>query len=283
MTTQIISDINFTDPTNAIPFLERDDAIVRGVTRSLIDYSNPQSFSGAGSITAGQLATSLTSDLQTGASGSAFPAVAGGMVNFGGTDSKFWTLPDNFKLPNTCKRFLVIVWVKLPSSGYQTASGNTNQALIGYMNNTSTLAQWGFNLQTVQATGVVNQLNLLTPASGGTFAAQDTTLVNADTLALCDGNLHQLAGYFDGESIAGQRIRAIYVDGVAKTSAQAGWDNGFNVPSANVRLGTASGYQGVYPSNFFLGRPSMWDLTGTAWTPAQILARDLQSATGFLS
>lgn len=280
MTTQIVSDVNFTDPTNLIPFLEKDDAIIRNVTKGMFDFSNLASLNNAGLNNFGQVATSLTSDAGAGTAAQNLPAQVGGLIDFAGA-SKAWGFPNTFKLANTCKRFLAILWVKLPGSGYQTASGNTTQSLMGYMNNTTTLAQWGIALTTVQATGIPNVLQAIVPASGG-VASSPLFLSNADTLALCDGNLHQVALYFDGESSAGQRIVAMYVDKVSKGNNTSAWDGTFNVPAASANLGQNTAFQANTPANYKLGRPSLWDLTGTAWTPAQILQRDWDAAQGWI-
>lgn len=281
MTTQVISDINFNDPGNLIPFLEKDDAIIRGVTKSLIDFSNPASYSGgSAAIPAGTLITSLTSDGQAVATGSTLPPMSGGLVDFGGS-SKGWQLPANFKLPNTCKRFMVILWAKLPGSGYQTVSGNVTQSLLGVMDNAGNLAQWGFELQTIQASGLPLAFGYLTPTSGSTVTQR--MLTNADTLAVCDGNLHQLAMYFDGESSPGNAFRQCYVDKVLKDSGNSAWDGSFNVPAATPKLGVSNAFQTSVPVGFRLGRSSMWDLSGTAWTPAQIVQRDWDAAQGYLS
>src|SRR5205085_12232241 len=199
------------DPTNAIPYLEKDDAIIRGVTTSFVDFSNVQSYTGGTSApAAGALVTSLTSDGQTGAANAAFSPVSGGLLECGGTASnRFWNLPANFKLASTCKRFMFICWVKLPASGYQTASSNVTQVIAGVMGNTSSLAQWGLYLTTIQATGLPDKLSYITPNSANALFRQ---LSNADTMAVCDGNLHQIAIYFDGESLAGSLNRYLYVD-----------------------------------------------------------------------
>lgn len=280
MTTQVISDINFNDPLNLIPFLEKDDAIIRAVTKSLIDFSNPACLSNSGLNNFGQVATSLTADAQTGAAQQNLPAVAGGLIDFVGA-AKAWALPANFKLPNTCKRFLVIVWAKLPANGYQTASGNTTQSIIAYANNTTTLCQWGIGLTTFQATGLPNQLQVYTPTNGG--SAGNDQISGADTLAVCDGNLHQIALYFDGESSVGNRARSIYVDKVSKLTSTGAWDGTFNVPAAGANLGVNTAFQSNVPAGFKLGRASIWDLTGAPWTPAQILQRDWDAAQGYLS
>lgn len=284
MTTQIISDVNFNDPTNLIPFLEKDDAILRGVTKAMLDFSNPASYAG-GALTVGGTVKSLTNDGSNATAGAILPAQVTGLVDFGnanGATQTHLTLPDTFKLPNTCRRFLLVLWVKLPANGYQTASSNVIQSLIGFMNNSSTLAQWGVLLNTIQASGLPSSLSFLCPFSASSVAS--ISLLGADAAAVCDGNLHQLAGYWDGESVAGQITRSVYVDKVLKATASVAWDGTLNVPASNVRMGYNVAFQVATPTGFKLGRPSMWDLTAQpAWTPAQILQRDWDAAQGFLA
>lgn len=283
MTTQVVSDINFTDPSNLIPYLEKDDAIVRNVTKSLVDFSNTASLPTSGALPSGTTATSLTVDAGTGISSGPFPAVSGGLIDLGGT-SLAWNLPNTFKLANGCKRFLVICWVKLPSSGYQTGSANISQAIISNASNTSTLAQWFFNLTTVQATGLVANLQW-----GGPFNSSGATtycnLTSGDTSTLCNGSVHQLAGYFDGENVgAGSAQGSIWMDGTQKVAGNLfTWDGSIIQPASTARFGTQTAFQQNYPTGFKVGRASMWDLTGTSWTPTQILARDSTAAAGYIS
>lgn len=281
MTTLIVSDTNFDDPTNLIPFLEKDDAIIRNVTMSMLDFSNSASLSVTGAISAGTAVTSLTSDAQTGSAVTALPAQADGLVDFGGS-GLYMKLPDNFKLVNGVKRFMVIVWVKLPATGYQTAAGNTSQAVISNASNTSSLAQWFVNLITVQATGVPNVVQCGFPSNG---SARSVSMPNSETLALCDGALHQLALYFDGEGVGtGMSQGSAWIDGVQKVASSiVAWDGTIQQPASEPRLASQVAYQSSYPAGSKLGRPSMWNLTGTAWTPQQILQRDRDAAQGYLS
>lgn len=279
MTTQIISDVNFTDPTNLIPYLEKDDAIIRGVTKFMYDFSNPATLNLAGAIPSGQVANSLTSDGGNGALTGALAALSGGMLDVGGTTGKAWALPATAKLPNTVRRFLAIVWAKVPAAGWQTGSSSVIESLMGYMSNTSSLAQWGLAVGTVQATGLPAYIAILTPTNAG-VGSQDSI---PEALAYCDGNLHQFALYFDGESAPGSRTRALYADKALVKSFTGAWDSTVNVPAAGANLGVNTAFQANYAAGAKLGRCSMWDLTGTAWTPAQILQRDWDAAAGYQS
>lgn len=282
MTIEIVSDVNFYDPDNLIPYLENDEAIIRNVTKAMLDFSNPETYSGTGPISSGSTFKSLTADAALATTASAFPAVAGGMLKFAGLNPKV-TLPASFKLPSSTKKMLVILWVKLPSSGYQTGSASVTHLLAGYAANTTTVCQWGICLTTFQATGLPNRLQFLFP--NGAAGAGTLSLSDADSLALCDGNLHQVACLWDGESVSGSRSAEIYIDKVKKGSvAPSAWDGTIIVPAASAAMGYVAGFQGDYPSDgLYMGRHSLWDLTGSGKAPGDIIAADWDAAQGYLS
>ncbi|WP_288080611.1 hypothetical protein [Pseudomonas sp.] len=282
MTIEIVSDVNFYDPENLIPYLENDEAIIRNVTKGMLDFSNEETYAGSGAIASGTTFKSLTVDASIATAGSAFPAMSNGMLKFLGASPKV-TLPSTFKLPTTTKRFMAIFWAKLPASGYQTGSSNVLQSLYGYAANTSTLCQWAAVLSTFQVSGARNLMQFYYPASGG--SASNLALSDAESAALCNGELHQIALLFDGESVAGMRQAKIYVDKVVKaSSAQNTWDGTLNSPATDAVLGYMTAFQSSYTADgLFLGRPSVWDLTGTGKNPEDIIAADWNSAQGYLA
>lgn len=289
MSLDIISDQNFYDPDNKIPYAELDDAIVRGVAKGLLDFSNPETYAATGAIPASATMKSLTSDLGVATVGApGFAAISNGFLDFSHTDtgsSKALTLPDTFKLASTAKRFAAILWVKLPTSGWQTASGNVTNQLLGWMENTTTLAQWGMILTTVQATGVPGSLGFVFPATGSNGTGSVSFLSTPDTLALGDGAAHQVGVHFDG-SAGSTRIAQISVDRVIKANASGAWDNSplNTAASSAAGLGRRSpAFQAVYAAGTKLGRPSLWDLTGSSLSFADVLSRDWDAAQGYLS
>lgn len=284
MTTILVSDNEFYDPEGTIPFLEKDPAIIRSVTKALLDFSNQDTYVGSGAIASGTKFKSLTSGGEEATAGTAFAGVTGGMLEIDeAVLAPFVTLPDTFKLPSTTRRFVAILWVKLPNSGWQTTSTNINNALIGYMNNSSTLAQWGIGVTTVQATGAINGLVAFLPLNS--TSANGVGLTNADTLThVADGELHQIAIYWDAETSGTTHTRKIFVDKVERSSSLAGpWSGNINTPSANVRLGTSNAFQTTYADGVFLGRPSIHNLTGTGVFPESVIAADWDAAQGYLS
>lgn len=289
MSLDIISDQNFYDPSNLIPYAELDDAIVRGITKGLLDFSNPETYAPAAAIPAAATMKSLTSDAGIATVGApGFAAIANGLLDFGHADtatSKALTLPDTFKLPATSKRFAAILWVKIPTSGWQTASGNVTNQLLGWLDNTGSLAQWGITLVTVQATGVPGSLGFIAPSNGSIGSGSQAFLSTPDTLALGDGAVHQVGVYFDG-SAGTTRTMQISVDKVSKTTVSGAWDNSaLNTAStAAPGLGRRSAaFQAAYAAGTKMGRPSLWDLTGSSLTFADVLARDWDAAQGYIS
>jgi hypothetical protein len=47
------TDANVSNPVASMPYLEKDYAIVRGVTSAMFDFSNPECYSGTGDLVGG--------------------------------------------------------------------------------------------------------------------------------------------------------------------------------------------------------------------------------------
>lgn len=283
MTIEIISDVAFNDPSNLIPYLEKDEAIVRGVTKGVVDFSNPETYAGTGAIPVNTTMKSMTSDAGIATVGptTPFAAISGGMLPLPVSGSPYITLPDTFKLPSTCKKFVAIVWAKLPSGAWPNpGSGGLQFSLAGYMSNSSSLAQWGLSARISAVTGLPDAFLMYMPVSSTTAAgfAMNTTAA----LAAFDGNLHQFAAEWDGTT-PGISLRRAYIDKVANSTSSGAWDNAINTPAATVRLGACPAFQTVYPAGLFVGRLSLWDLTGSTLTTAEVLQRDWDAAQGYLS
>lgn len=282
MTIEIISDVAFVDPSNTIPYLELDQAIVRPLTKGLLDFSNTETYAGSGVVASGTTFKSLTSDLGAATAGATLGTVSNGMLSMGSAASAFVTLPNTFKLASTCKKFMAILWVKLPATGWP-ATGSTSSMLMGYASNSTTLAQWGLMARSVLATGIPDAFLFHGPASGSSSAS--VAISGADVTALFDGNLHQVAFVWDG-STPGTITRSAYIDKAAKTLSvtTSAWDNTFNVPDAVVRMGVCPAFQTAQPTEGIqLGRPSLWDLTGSTAVVADIIQADWDAAQGYLS
>jgi hypothetical protein len=287
MTIEIISDVAFNDPTNLIPYLEKDEAIIRSLTTSMLDFSHPETYSGSGAISIGQTFKSLTSDAAIASALTAYPAVSGGLVTASGVSPRI-SLPAGFKFATNVTKFMVILWCKLPATGWSVAGGSTTRQLLGYIASAS-IGQWGIGISTGLNVDAPTSLNAFFPGIAFTVGTTDIVptvlaLSNADTLALCDGNLHQVAIVWSGDATLHTQHREIYVDKVLKAQADVAWTPGvITAPVADCNLMQCGAFQGAYPANLKLGRPSAWNLSGSAVTPTEILARDWDAAQGYLS
>lgn len=282
MTIEILSNGAVYDPSGLIPYVEKDEAIIRALTKGMLDFSHPDCYAGSGAVASGTTFASLTSDAGVATAGTALGTVANGMLPMGSATSAHIALPDTFKLPNTTKKFLAIVWAKLPASGWP-GTGATSNSLLAHASNTTTLGQWGIHIRHVLATGIPDALLFQSPKSGSTSIG--VALSGVDTLAVCDGNLHQIACVWDG-STPGTLTRAVYVDKVSKTvsTPSEAWDNTFPTPTAVARLGACPAFQSKAPTaGITLGRPSLWNLTDSSKSVAEIIAADWDAAQGYLS
>lgn len=280
MTTAILSDVAFHDPDNLIPYAELDDAIVRSLTRGLLDFSNPDCYSGSGAIAAGTVMQSLTTDRGAATAATALGAVTNGLLGLPNTVSgPKLNLPDTFKLPATCKKFLAILWLKAPKTGW-AASGSL-YSLMGVLNNVTTTAQWGVSL--TNNTGTIAQANVYVPVSDTSAGTAFT--VNGSALdSLLDGTLHQLALEWEVDAVADTYTARLYRDG-----AQVGIGTGsftaatITVPATAPCIGRAgSSFLTAFAPGVYVGRPSLWDLSGSGRSVANILADDADAAAGYL-
>jgi hypothetical protein len=281
MTTQILSDAAFYDPNNLIPYIELDDSIVRGATLALLDFSNGDCYTGSGAIAPGAQMLSLTNDRAVATAATALGAVTQGLLGIPSTvASPKLNLPNSFLLPSTCRRFLSIAWLKAPASGW-AASGST-YSLIGVLNNTTTTAQWGITL--TNSAGTIAKATVIFPISASSAGALD---ISASALAtILDGNLHQLAVEWSVNDVAHTYTVNVYSGGVKIASGSGAYtDASIVVPATTPCIGRAGGsFITTYAPNVYIGRPSLWNLTGRDdLVVANILADDAEAAGGYLS
>lgn len=280
MTTEIISDISFNDPLNLIPFTELDEAIygLRSQCLGMVDFSNTDSYAGSGVVAAGTLAKSLTSEQGVATADTAWGAVVGGMVSCSGIGNR-WTLPPGFKLVAGVKRFLYILWVKIPGA----LGASSIYSLGGCMGNNSNNCQYGFQLQT-SAGGVPNALLVNAPANGSVGSSPIILSTGAALASICNGALHQLAIEFDGSTGAACTVRLLS-DKMSTVSATNAWDNSaINQPAQLPHLGYPGvSYSANMPAGMSLGRTSLWNLTGTTISASDVLVRDWDAAQGYLA
>lgn len=281
MTTEIISDINFFDPDNLIPFVELDDAIIRNLTLGLLDFGNIDTVAVSGPVPLGTSFTSLTNDRASAVSATLLGTISNGMLPFPQTvTGPKLNLPASFKLPASTKRFLSILWLKAPQTGW--AASGSSYSLGGVLNNTTTTAQWGYTM--TNSSGTLGNFAVVFPISG--TSAGSLPLSGAALSGTFDGNLHQLAFEWAVNTSNNTYSVTVYRDGVIIGSSTGAFTAAtINVPAASTpSLGQASGsFVGTYAPNVSLGRPSLWNLTGKTNSIASILQADRDAANGFLS
>lgn len=280
MALELLTDVNFTDTT--IPYLELDSAIVRPYCQGMYDLSNSSCYaSGGSSITAGTTIKSLTSDYTTATSGGTL-AYANGMVDISVASNSYFDLPTSkFKLPNTTKKFMFICWLKIPTTGFQTTS-NFLYNFFGCASGVGTLAQWGIYGVNTAASSALTQISIIRPTSGTTSGS--LSLTGSALAAIADGNLHQVAYVWDGESISGSFVQSVYVDKTLVSSGTVTWDGTFVVPStAPARIGFTTAYNPQPATGTKVGRVSLWNLTSSGLTATDIIANDYLNAQGYLS
>lgn len=274
MTTIIKSDHPFYDPSNLIPYAELDDAIIRPLTLGILDFSNPETYAGTGVISINDQLKSLTVDRSAAIANTAFPALVNGMLNIPTTASPKITLPSTFKLAADCTRMLAILWVKAPKTGW-AASGSL-YSMIGVLDNVTTTAQWGLGLQ--NSSGTIANLKFWYPAS----ATSAGELTSANVNALLDGQLHQLA--MEWEVNGSAFTVTIYIDGAVLATASGTYAGSINVPVTSPTMARAgSSFVTTYAAGVYLGRPSLWNLSGSDVLTSDILGDDVDAAAGYLA
>lgn len=281
MSTFLKSDANILNPIATIPYLEKDYAIVRGVTKCLIDVSNPESFSGTGNIAAGTAFKNLVNNgvaaTLTGTSASLPPISRGMLKMLGATGTPAITFPAEASFGTAVKRSLVNFYFAFNGAGL---SATQNSSLAGDGTGIGASLKWVVYLVT-DASGIASYLRFRVQ---GTTGARDCDLAGAALTALLDGNAHQLG--FAADIKDGTVYLSIYVDGVLKASATGAMVEYNQVAGTlpTFLFGPTSGGIATRGVNAFLGRPAMHDLTNRPdLTFEALLARDRLAAQGYIS
>ena len=275
---RIISNSEFYDPDNTLPFVELDDAIRRGLTTGLLDFGNQDCTVETGEISASTVFTSLTNGREQATAGTALGAIVTGMVELSSEVSgPKINLPDTYNLPSDCTEFLAIMWLKAPLSGWTDAV--TTNSLMGLMSNT-TDAQWGFVLTRVSG-GTVGSLRGYFPVSD--VGIGNIILGSGSVLSgVFDGTAHQIALHWARGD--GQYTSTLYVDGVVVATATGAYTAGSIIVPAvtQATIGRAgAAFNAAYP-NVRMGRPSLWNLSGSGASVSDILADDMDAAAGLI-
>lgn len=279
---------NISDAAGVIPFLEKDAAIVRGVTLGLIDFSNPACLP-AGYSSGSLLANGASlQGLTAGAAAAVVsshntPVIAGfdtgvtnGGLNGATSGSARIELPDaNFALPvdGSVTRALIVLWAKIKNTGYLQNQGNPYVLIAGDSNSTpSSRGLFRVNL-----------------SAGGGLANAEWIILGAEApssalLPLVDGNLHQYA--FEYIKSGSNVTVNLYVDKVQRGS-RVTVNPSFGTPLANKQRlfsdGAYNSASGIHSGNKIY-RYAVHDLSSRPdLTAADMLARDWDATIGYVS
>ncbi|WP_282362886.1 hypothetical protein [Pseudomonas sp. PS01297] len=294
MSTFMFADSDPIQPAAGMPYLEKDGAILRGVTKAFFDYSNPETYAGTGPLAIGVVFNNLVegggSGGVTGAGGTTFPPIYHGTVRtlgmVTGANGSNLTLPTSFMLSGTSTRFLSVFWLRMSKVGWPAVS--TPKGLMGWGSGSPAATQYAVTV-VFDATGAVSALRwTVYGMSGVTVQTIQLQVTSAAVLdKILDGTLHQIGCAF--EIIGGVGIPSLYVDGELVATGVGGAIAALNVVATQGQLFGLSAAGSVTQPGYHeldtrIGRPQLHDLTShpeIAFT--DILKRDKNSAYGYLS
>ncbi|MCQ3894255.1 hypothetical protein JEK20_10280 [Klebsiella quasipneumoniae] len=261
-------------------FVEKDFIIIRDATTGMLDFSNPECYSGASPVAAYANMKNLVHNGANATNGPAPRVLEGGMLKFDGTEpstNDYVLLPtDEFSLPAGCKRALISVALKLPASGYGSPAANRYPLFFGRLNNTAA-ANINFGIW-----GIINTSGDLTSVQGALLGSVPVS-ATAQLATLTDGSVHVVSVYADGETTAGTLVTRIYVDNtLLATATNSAWDGVVPQPTNLPRIGS-------YPATIHspwggmqVGRPMIVNLTGKDDNAEEIIRLETERAKRFL-
>jgi len=272
-------------PAANTPYVEKDWAIIRGVTLGAFDWSNSETYALTGAIpgtaTFGNLvAGGSNGTISPANAGATFPAVSGGLLNAQGATNAgglpVVRLPSSFTFGAGVTRSLLTFWAKLPATGYLASN---LPGLIGSGTGANASLQYTC-LLIVNGSGAATQLTYRVRGTSGNI---DASITGAALAALLDGNLHQIGL---GLVIAsGTGTVTLFVDGVAVATGSGSMSSYNVIGPASLFIGSGGNQlTSSANTNALLGRPFAHDLTSRPDISFEdILARDAESAEGYLS
>lgn len=289
---------NLTNPTTTIPYLENDPAIIRGVTKALFDFSNPETLGETGILqgSSSEAGRTVIKDLTVqqytakvipNNTNGKFPPVENGMIEaggatYGGTVRNI-TLPlHGFYFDATAKRGLVIIHANLPVDGYSTS---TMGGLIG-CGISSTDFQYTFWVSSNED-GSFKNITLRVRGTSNIDAA-----ITSKALQKLQANTkRQLAFSFDINDADGKATINVYMDGeivgttvTSSLSVMNQFDKGSATDTSCQLFGGISvGNLAGQTNETKLGRVSAHDLTSRPDLSFQdLLTKDAIAAEGYV-
>lgn len=287
MSTFVVADSDPINPPASIPYVEEDAVILRGVTKALLDFSNPKTVAPGVPLPVvsrlNNLVVGGSASSTAGPGGSSFPAVYRGTLRSIGAgdpgNGSTVNLSDDFTLPETTQRFLTVIWLRAVKSGWPASSINGIFG-VGDSSNIQQALWLG-----VDSGGVVTSFRFRMH-SRAVAAFLDCIITPGAALdALLDGGIHQVGLAF--EVVNGIGTQRIFRDGEqvasssgASTGVRASTVKGslFYAPAASASTGTGKGNLDTR-----IGRPQLHDLTSRPELSfTDILERDRNAASGYL-
>ena len=281
------TDANVSNPVASMPYLEKDYAIVRGVTRAMFDFSNPECHTGTGELIGGSTTFKDLTINNSEAKAQAnithiFAPVENGMIKvLGGSGTgRFISLGSQFKFPAITRKALIVLHAKLPKTGW---GANAMVALIGAGG-----ASQDWQYLCYAASDDAGNLKQLNFRIRGTSGNVDATLTGTSLNKITGTSVQQL-----GLSISISNSVAtlnILIDGevVASGSGSASQlvqydSSGGSTTLQSLFLGPTVGFLSNLTIDVRLGRVSCHDLTGRDDVSVDgILLKDRQSADGYV-
>lgn len=282
MSTFVKTDADPTTPLSTMPYIEKDAAIVRGVSKVLIDVSNTECYNGTGNIYGGTVLKNLVVGANAGGDMTAtglpqqfLRPISRGMLplkdSVGSMNLKL-TPNDVFGVNVT--RSLVIFHFAFDGVGF---TGNETTGFAGSGTGTGASLAWAVYLYC--SGGVIQKLQ---------FRVQGNVQINcelsgSELLALFDGTVHQYG--FSVEIKNSIATLKLYVDGVEKASTSGSMDH-YNVVADDVpifNVAPAAAGWSARNVNAFIGRMSLHDLTNRSdLSFTDILTKDRNAAVGYV-
>ncbi|WP_314916574.1 hypothetical protein [Pseudomonas helleri] len=294
MSTFLISSTEPSNPDPSMIYVEKDPAIIRGVTKGLFDYSNPDTFNGDMPLPIGTVFKNLVEGGEpggvNGSGGTTFPPIYRGTVRtlglITGSSGSNLILPKSFMLPADATRFLSVFWLRMVKTGWPAVS--TLKGLIGWGSGVPEATQYAVTLM-FNATGEVSSLRwTVYGMAGGKVQAIQLQVTSQNLLnKIFDGALHQIGCAF--EISGGLGIPSLYVDGELVATGVGVALAGLNMEANAGQIFALSGAGGIAQPGYHekdtrIGRPQVHDLSARPSLQfVDILTRDKNSAEGYLS
>lgn len=287
------TDTDPTTPLNTMPYIEKDAAIIRGVTLAMFDFSNSDCYSGTGNIVGG--ATTF-SDLTVNASKARaqnnsthiFAPLENGMIKTqGGSGSgRYITLPATFKYSSSVKRSLNIGYFRIPKTGYTASSLS---GLIGAgSGGGATELQYLVYAQS-DSSGNLTTLRFRVKGTGGANIDVDITGTN---LAKITGTTTQQFGFAVSINTSTNiATLSVYIDGELINSASGSMiefvqynSSGGSATLQTIFIGPSVSYSSNQTNDIRIGRVSAHDLTNRSdLSFTDILTKDRSAAAGYIN